>query len=95
MLFGTLQIVAGESSLVESGTVLARCQATGDPLGRATQFLRNKGLDAGDFIQVDGTPGTVGSQPVFCMTDAAKATAKSAARTVAAMRRAASKRRQS
>ncbi len=95
MIFGTLQITAGESSLEECGTVLARCQSTGDPLGRATQFLRNKDLGDGDFIQVEGTSGSVGPRPVFCMTDAAKATAESAARSVAAMRRAARERRRS
>ena len=91
MFFGTLTINSNVCRLKESDSVLARCSEA-DPLGQATQFLKqDKGLKEGDFIQVTGTLGSVGRQPVICIIDASKATAASASRTIAAMRKAAAK----
>lgn len=88
MLFGHLEISADESKLRESDTTLSRCDASGDPLQAATRFLtQTKGLKHGEFIQVTGNSGSFGTLPVFCITDASKATGESAARTVVAMRR--------
>ena len=64
---GRLKISNGESRL--DGTLLARKGAT-NPLGAATDFLNNLGLNSGDCTHVTGTSGTVGDAPVIFMDSA-------------------------
>jgi hypothetical protein len=67
---GTLSISEGVSDL--DGTTLAKAPLTGNPFGRATNFLRqDRNLNSGDHIQVEGTDGTsIGNVPVIMITNA-------------------------
>lgn len=87
MYFGKLQVSSGVSSLDPSGDRLARCAFAGDPLAEATRFLREDcRLEPGDMIEVDGSIGSVGGQPVICVTDAKKSSGRSINRAFAAIR---------
>jgi hypothetical protein len=66
---GTLRVIAGVSRLA-NWRRLAR-QGEPSPLGAATDFLANKGLDDGDPIMVTGTLGTLDDGTLVCfITDA-------------------------
>jgi hypothetical protein len=67
---GRLTISNGESRL--DGTLLARKGAP-DPLGAATNFLGNLGLNDGDRITVTGGNGSIGGASVIFIESAAKA----------------------
>jgi hypothetical protein len=66
---GTLTISEGDSRL--DGTLLAR-KGGSDPLGAATNFLSNLGLQSGR-ITVTGDNGNIGPTPVIFITDAKRA----------------------
>ena len=64
---GNLSVNAGISRLDE--TRMARAGAD-KPLEAATNFLSLRDLDDGDFIEVEGTDGSLGNVPVIFITDA-------------------------
>jgi hypothetical protein len=64
---GRLKILNGESSL--AGTLLAR-GGTPNPLGAATDFLTNLGLQRGQCIEVSGQFGPVGDLTAFFISAA-------------------------
>jgi hypothetical protein len=65
---GTLSVDSGISSL--DGTTLA--MAGTNPLGAATDFLANRGLNDNEFIWVEGNDGFVGDVPVILITNAGR-----------------------
>ena len=62
---GTLRRINDEFTL--NGTLLARCNSS-DPVSAGASFIINNGFDDGDFVDVEGSSGTVGDLSVFCMT---------------------------
>jgi hypothetical protein len=64
---GRLKISNGESRL--DGTLLAR-KGAANPLGAATDFLTNLGLNSGDCTHVTGKSGSVGDAPVIFIDSA-------------------------
>jgi hypothetical protein len=66
---GTLTMSEGDSRL--DGTLLAR-KGDSDPLGAATNFLSNLGLQSGR-ITVTGDNGNIGPTSVIFITDAKRA----------------------
>jgi hypothetical protein len=77
---GTLRIESEESRL--DGTLLAR-RGENDPLGAATSFLRTRGLNDNDTINVTGDDGKLGTRDVIYMTDAERVSALVATPTAA------------
>ncbi len=67
---GTLRRINDEFTL--NGTLLARCNS-GDPVSAGASFIINNGFDDGDFVDVEGSSGTVGDLSVFCMTSISSA----------------------
>ncbi|HEU4712376.1 MAG TPA: hypothetical protein VFS76_12465 [Pyrinomonadaceae bacterium] len=62
---GVLVVSSGVSSI--NGTNLAR-KGQPNPLAAATNFIAESGFGPGDFIQVDGSSGSLGNASVFFIT---------------------------
>lgn len=67
---GLLTVSDGVSQL--AGARLAR-SGGGNPFAAATNFLAGLGFKSGDLITVTGTNGSVGTVPVFFITNAVAA----------------------